>query len=308
MSPPSVAAVVLSYNGREIVLEALASLSRLEYAPLEIVLVDNGSTDGTYAAVGDAFPAVTRLRVEENRGISWGINHGIRHAIARGHDYLLLLNNDIEADPEMLRELVGVAEGDPEAGCVGPKTYYYWERDRLWSAGGILRFREAVTRERGMGEIDHGQYDRVEEVDYINGCCMLIPRRVMQQVGPWDPIYFVSVEDADWCMRMKHAGFRCIYTHRARLWHMVSRSTGGYRASRTFQTGRSTAIFVRRYATFRDWCRFLVFQTLALPAAFVREALRGNAGAVIAKARGLWAGLRVEMTPPPVLDATRTQD
>ena len=305
---PSVAAVVLSYNGREIVLEALASLSGLDYEPLEIVVVDNGSTDGTYEAVGEAFPEITRIRVEENRGISWGINHGIRHAMAKGHDYLLLLNNDIEADAGMLRELVELAESDPVIGCVGPKTYYYWERDRLWSAGGILRFREAVTRERGMGEVDHGQYDRVEEVDYVNGCCMLIPSRVMRQVGPWDPIYYISVEDADWCMRMRHAGFRCMYTHRAHLWHMVSRSTGGYRASRTFQTGRSTAIFVRRYARPLDWCRFLFFQALALPAAFVREALRGNVKAVVAKAKGLWTGLRVEMTPPPTLEVTPDQE
>lgn len=306
--PPSVAAVVLSYNGREIVLEALASLERLRYEALELVLVDNGSTDGTYEAVGDQFPEVTRIRVEENRGISWGINHGIRYALEHGHDYILLLNNDIEASPDLLRELVSVAEEDPGVGCVGPKTYYYGERDRLWSAGGSLRFREAVTRERGMNEVDHGQFDHTEDVDYINGCCMLVPSRVMREVGPWDPLYFISVEDADWCMRMRQAGYRCVYAHRARLWHMVSRSTGGYKASRTYQTGRSTAIFVRRYANAWDWCRFLFFQSLALPAAFVRESFRGNASAVVAKAKGLWAGMRVGLTPPPTLNRISDQD
>jgi len=302
--PPSVAAIVLSYNGRDIVLDALASLTQMDYEPLELVLVDNGSTDGTCEAVEAAFPGVTRIRVDENHGISWGINHGIRYAMAEGHDYLLLLNNDIEVDPAMLRELVAVAENDPTVGCVGPKTFYYWERDRLWSAGGKLRFRESVTYERGMGEVDRGQYDRIEEVDYVNGCCMLVPRRVMQQVGPWDPLYFICVEDADWCMRMKRAGFRCMYTHRALLWHMVSRSTGGYRASRTFETGRSTVIFVRRYASPWEWCRFLFFQALALPAALVRELVHGNAGAAVAKAKGLWAGLRLEMTSPPTFEQT----
>lgn len=313
MSSPSVAAIVLSYEDKDLAVQALQSLHRSTWPNIELVLVDNASTDGTAEAVRSVCPDATLLVVEENRGISWGLDQGIRYAVESGHDYLLLLNNDIEVDPEMIAEMVRVAEADSSIGCVGPKTYYHSEPEVLWSAGGVIRFKESVTRERGNGELDRGRFDRTEEVDYVNGCAMLVKRHVMEEVGPWDPIYYISIEDADWCLRMRRAGYRCFYAHRAKLWHMVSRSTGGYTAGRTFHTGRSTAIFVRRYAGPWQWLSFLVVYALSVPVALVREAARGNAAAAWAKFRGVVAGLRLEMTPPPSLEdvprlAPRTRD
>ncbi len=298
---PSVAAIVLNYNGRDLTLQTVESLLAMDYPELTVAVVDNGSSDGSHEAVGEAFPDVQRLRTEENLGIAGGLNLGIRWALASGFDYLLLLNNDIEVDPSMLTEMVRVAEGDPTIGCVGPKAYYYWEREKLWSAGGIIRFMESVTRERGMGEIDRGQYDRDQEVSYVNGCAMLVRSPVMREVGLWDPIYHLAVEDADWCMRMKSRGYRSYYAHRAVLWHMVSSSTGVYKPGRTFQTGRSSAIFVRRYAGPWQRLTFCLLTAAALPLAWLRELPRGNQAAAVAKARGILEGLRVPMRPPPTV-------
>ena len=299
VSQPSVSAIVLNYNGREITLQAIASLSRMEYPNFEIVHLDNGSTDGSTEAVAEAFPDVVQVRVEENRGAIHGMNRGMEAALERGCDYLLLLNNDIEVDPAMLTEMMRVAESDPTIGCVGPKIYYFWNRDRLWSAGGLIRFRESITRERGMGDVDSGQFERDEEVPYINGCAMLIRREVLEQVGLWDPLFHMAAEDADWCMRMKRLGYRCVYAHRAVLWHMVAFTVGGYEARRTFLNGRGTALFVRRYGGPWQWFTFLFFMTLAIPAAFLRELPKGNQGAAVAKLRGVLEGLRVPLTPPP---------
>lgn len=299
---PSLAAIVLNYNGRDLTLQTVESLLGLTHADTEIVVVDNGSTDDSHQAVPAAFPEVTPLRLEENRGISPGINLGIRYAMRTGHDYLLILNNDIEVHPEMATELLAVLESDPGIGCVGPKTYYHAERNRLWSAGGIIRFRESVTRERGMGEIDHGQYDRTEEVDYVNGCAMLVPRRVVERIGLWDPVYFLGVEDADWCMRMKRAGLHCWFAHRALLWHMVSPTTGGYTPGRTFHTGRSTALFVRRFGTRAQRLAFWLSLAVAIPAAYLRELPRGNQAAAVAKLRGAREGWRVPLGTPPAWD------
>lgn len=299
---PKVLAIVLNYNGRDLTLSTVGSLLALDYPELGILVVDNGSSDGSEAAIAAAFPGVRQLRTEVNLGISGGLNLGFRAGLAEDWDYLMPMNNDIEVAPDLLRELVAAAESDPAIGCAGPKCYYYFgERNRLWSAGGSLRYREAVTRERGMGEIDRGQYDRDGEVDYVNGALMLIRRRALQAAGLWDPVYHVSVEDADWCVRMKQAGFRCWYAHRARLWHMVSPTTGGYTAGRTFRTGRSTAIFVRKYAGMAGWAGFLFWTALALPAAFLRELPRANTAAVTAKFRGLLAGLRERLPPPPAV-------
>lgn len=300
MPPPKVTAIVLNYNGRELTLQTLASLQGLDYPELEIVVVDNGSEDGSWEAVREAFPGVHQIRVEVNRGPAHGMNFGLRYALEGDADYVLLLNNDIEVDPSMVTEMVRAAESAPEIGCVGPKAYYYWDRNRIWSAGGIIRFKESVTRERGEGQIDRGQFDREQEVDYVNGCAMLIRRAALETTGLMDPLYYLGVEDADWCMRMKRAGYRCHYTPRARLWHMVSHTLGVYKPGRTFHTGRSSAIFVRRYANRGQWLSFLLFYFSSVPAAFLRELPKGNQRAAMEKLRGVLEGLRAPLTPPPM--------
>ena len=299
---PRVAALVLSYQGRDVTLGALESLTRQDYPACDLAVIDNGSTDGTAEAVAAARPGVAVLRAAENRGPVGGVNLGLAWARAGGYDYALVLNNDIEADPGLVGALVAAAEADPTIGCVGPKAYYYRERDRIWSAGGRIRFREAVTAEAGEGEVDRGQWDRDREVGYVNGCAMLIRRAALEAAGPWDPLYFLGVEDADFCLRVRRAGYRCWYAHRARLWHMVARTAGGYKPARTFNTGRNTALFVRRWGSPRQKLRAALAAIASLPLAFLRELPRRNTAAVTAKARGFFAGLREPLPPPPRWD------
>ncbi len=299
---PSVAGLVLNYNGRDVTLQSLESLVASTYPNLDLVVIDNGSTDDSFEVIRERYPEVTQIRVEENRGISWGINHGLRWALAEGYDYVLIMNNDIEVDPAMVSELVASAEADPEIGCVGPRSYYYFDRERLWSVGGTLRWRESVTRERGDGEIDRGQYDEDVDVHYVNGCAMLVRRAALEQTGLWDPVYYLGVEDADWCVRMKQHGFRCRYAHKARLWHMISHSIGVYKPTRTFHTGRSSAIFLRKYAGTGQWVSALLWLAAAIPVAWLRELPRGNQRAAWEKWRGFREGLGVplpEIPEPP---------
>lgn len=296
---PSVAMLILNYNGRDVTLQTLESVLRLDYPNVHVYVIDNGCTDDSVAAIEAEFPEVRQLHVKPNKGISWGLNHGIQHALEAEYDYLLLCNNDIEVAPDMLTRLIEVAESDPSIGCVGPKSYYYSDRERLWSTGGWLRFRESITRERGDGELDRGQYDRDEEVDYVNGCAMLVRREAAEAAGYWDPSYFLGIEDADFCVRLKRAGYRCFYAHRARLWHMISHSIGVYTPGRTFHTGRSSAIFVRKYARWYEWLSVALWLGAAIPWAWLRELRRGNQSAATAKLKGFLTGLRVELAPIP---------
>ena len=107
---PSVAALVLNYNGREITLQAIASLLAMRYENFDVIHIDNGSTDGSSEAVAAAFPQVRTVRAEQNQGPTAGLNLGLRAGLEAGYDYLLSLNNDIEVDPRMLSELVATAE------------------------------------------------------------------------------------------------------------------------------------------------------------------------------------------------------
>jgi GT2 family glycosyltransferase len=299
MTQPSVAALVLNYNGPQVTLETLASLVPLDGTDIHLMVIDNGSTDDSYDQVRQHFPGVRQLRVRQNRGISWGLDHGLQVALDEGYDYALVMNNDIEVRSDMVRQMVTVAESDPSYGCIGAKAYYHSDRQRIWSAGGKLRFREAITRERGEGEIDRGQYDRTEVVDYVNGVAMLIRREVLSKIGLWDPVYYLGVEDADFCVRARRAGYQSVYAHEAVLWHMISASIGVYKPFRTFHTARSTAIFLRKYARTHQWLSSLLWFTAALPVAWLREARRGNQSAVTAKARGFVEGLRVPLPALP---------
>ncbi|MEM1178423.1 MAG: glycosyltransferase family 2 protein [Acidobacteriota bacterium] len=298
-TPPRVACLVLNYNGRDITLQALESLGRMTYPAFDLIHVDNGSTDGSGEAVANAFPDVIQVRTEVNEGPTHGINLGLQAGLDGDYDYLLLLNNDIEVEPDFLEHLVDAAEADPSIGCVGPKSYYFWDRNRLWSAGGVVRFMHSVTRERGMGDIDRGQYDRDVDTGYVNGCAMLMRRSVVAEIGLFDTLFKLAVEDADWCMRMKKAGYRARYAHRAVLYHMVSHTAGNYQARRTYFTGRANSLFVRRYAGPLGWLSFLGFTGAGLPMAFLRELRTGNQAAAVAKLRGVIQGLREPMTPPP---------
>jgi GT2 family glycosyltransferase len=296
---PRVAVVVINYDGRDITLQALASLSRTTYPRCDLVVVDNGSRDGSAEAIAARFPQVRQLRVEVNRGSALGYHAGLRWALEQGYDLVALANNDIEVQPELVAELVAAAQRHPRAGCIGPKCRFAGERDRLWSAGGVLRFRESITRERGFGERDRGQYDEDAEVDYVNGCFVLVRREAALAAGLWDPVFFICVDDADFCTRVKRAGWSCLYAHRAVLYHHVAYSTGGYTPARNLQIGRSSAIYARRYAGPLGWAAFLLAALAAAPIATLRELGRGNAAAPWAKLRGIARGLREPLPPPP---------
>lgn len=301
MTSSPVAVIVLNYNGRDLTLQALESVRRMRYPSYEIIVVDNGSSDGSAEAVRKAFPDVIVVHAEHNLAVSGGYNLGMRTAIERGAEFFLLLNNDIETDPGLLAELMAVAVRDPRIGAVGAKTYFHEDRQRIFSAGGILRFAHTITQERGQGELDRGQFDRDEERLYANGNGMLIRRTAVEAAGLWDPLFHLAVEDADWCTRIRERGFSVWYAHKAVLYHMVGASLGTYKASRTWCSGRANALFVRRHARPWQWLTFLAGHAVALPLAFLRELPRGNQGAALAKLKGVVAGLRTPLTRPPTL-------
>jgi GT2 family glycosyltransferase len=140
------------------------------------------------------------------------------------------------------------------------------------------------------------------DVTYLTTCCLLVPRDAFEKVGLFDPLYFIGVEDADWSRRAQDLGYRLRYVPESRIWHKVATSTGGsYTPTKTFHTGRSNALYARRHLSRLGLLGFLAANAAALPAAFARESLRGNARAVLSKARGLWRGLRDPLSDPPPL-------
>jgi len=224
--------VVLNWNGREDTLACLASLRGLEDEPAGVVVVDNGSTDGTAAAVRGAFPEVELVETGANLGFAGGNNAGIRYALERGADWVVLLNNDATLRADALEALRRAAAAHPEAGALAGKLFFTDPPDLIWFAG--QPYYPAIGyagRPYGYRKRDAPRYRREREVGRAAGALMAVPRDVIEAVGAMDEDLFLYVEDVEWCLRIRAAGRTVRLVPDAVAWHLVSASSGGERAS-----------------------------------------------------------------------------
>jgi GT2 family glycosyltransferase len=220
-------AVVLNWNGGEDTLAALESLDGVE-----TVCVDNGSDDGSADAVADRFPGVELIRTGVNLGFSGGNNVGIRRALARGADWVLLLNNDAVADPGLPAALAAAASARPDAGVLACKVFFADPPDVLMYAGGRVNLRLGYWgRQDGFGERDDGRFDSLRDVDRATGAAMAVSRAAIERAGLLDESLFAYAEDTEWCLRVRAAGFAVVFVPEAKVWHVGSASTGGMRSA-----------------------------------------------------------------------------
>lgn len=258
---PAIAVVVLTWNGRDLTLDCLESLTAVTTPGVRVIVVDNASGDGTAAAIARRFgERFTVLSNPSNLGYAAGNNAGIRRALDDGANFVLLLNNDTVVDPACVRELVRGLDEAPGAGIAGAKTYYFAQPDRIWFAGGVVSLWRGTARHIGIREHDRGQYDTPRDVDYVSGCALMARREVFEAIGMLDASYRAYFEDADFCMRAARAGFRVRYVPAAKVWHRISASTGG-QLSRRKATRKlaSSWRFFRRYARPWHWLTIPLF-------------------------------------------------
>jgi GT2 family glycosyltransferase len=223
MMSPRVAIIVLNWNGGDDTSACLESLRQLDYPDYEVIVVDNGSTDGSVEVVRASFPKATILETGENLGFAEGNNVGLRHALAYGVDYALLLNNDTEVAPDCISLLVDAIENTPRSGVAGPTIYYFDRPTVIWSAGGVIDWTRGCTRMVGLNEVDRGQFGHnVRPVDFVTGCALLIKMPVVEQVGLLDPRFFAYYEETEWCVRIARTGFRILHVPQAKIWHKIS--------------------------------------------------------------------------------------
>lgn len=220
---PRVTIVLLNWNDSDETLACLRSLRQLDYPSYDVVVVDNGSSDGSVRAIREQFPGATVVELGHNVGFTGGNNAGLRLALERQADYALLLNNDTDVTAGFLRLLVKASECDPAVGIAGPTIYYYDQPEVVWSAGGRIDWRLGRTGMVGLNEQDAGQFgEDPREVDFLTGCALLVKATVLQQVGLLDERFFIYYEDAEWCVRARRAGFKIVHVPQAHIWHKIS--------------------------------------------------------------------------------------
>jgi GT2 family glycosyltransferase len=279
--------VVLNWNRPEDTLACLRSLAEATYPALEVILVDNSSTDESVAVVRNSFPDVTVLVNQRNLGYAAGNNVGIGHALEAGAAYVLIINNDAMVEGEAISELVKAAERHPRSGAMVPKIVYSSDPDRIWSTGARwVRFPPRVKLV-GLDQVDGPQFDEPRELKYATGCAWLLSRKALEAVGGFDPAYFMYQEDYDFSYRLRAAGFGLRYVPTARVRHAVSAGLGAFSPSWWYQWGRSVVRFYRvedRFPT--AWLGLFVAWVL------LREMVKGNVRFVPSYLRGLLDGWR----------------
>jgi GT2 family glycosyltransferase len=208
---PRVGAVVLNWHGRAETLHCVETLLASSYEPLDIVVVDNGSFDGTIKEIERRWPAVTTSQLPENVGYAGGNNRGIIEALARGADHVLVLNNDVQISACMIEALMAQMRGDVAA-C-GPSVYCRDERRQIQSVGGTF------DTLRGMAHPIRAKGSSASDVDWLSGSVLLLARNALDTVGGFDTKFFSYMEDVDWCLRAHEAGLRVIAVPNAEAWH-----------------------------------------------------------------------------------------
>ncbi len=251
---PKVFIIVLNWNRAQDTVECINSLNELNYQGFEVLVVDNASQDGSARIIKRTFPDLTLIENARNLGYAEGNNVGIRYALNRGADYVLVLNNDTVVDRDMLTRLIGAAQADEKTGIIGPKIYDFQEPNTIWFAGANINWSIGESHHIGLGEVDRGQFNGVIEVDRLTGCAMLVKREVLEKTGLFDPDYFLYFEDVDLCVRAAKAGYKNICVQTAKLWHKESSSTKANQGSNlhVYYHTRNRLLFLHKHFKIND--------------------------------------------------------
>lgn len=212
MDAPVACLAILNYDGRALLHEALRSITRQRFEGYEVVVLDNGSSDDSVAWLREHWPAVRVVALARNVGVTAALN-GLVEAAGEA-EFVALLNNDVELDPDWLGHLVETLREHPNAAAAAGKLLRFADRTIIDRAGDELHWSSACFG-RGSGEIDSGQFDRPQEVFSVGGAAALFRMAALRDVGPFDERYFAYVEDVDWGFRARLAGWGARYDPRA---------------------------------------------------------------------------------------------
>ncbi len=282
---PRLSIVIPNWNGAHHLPTCLDALRRQTVPDLEIIVVDNASEDNSRELLATDYPAVRVIALPENRGFTGACNTGMQAATG---PFVALLNNDTEVDPGWAAAVLDAFDRYPDAGMVASKMLLFNERDRLHTAGDYYRV-DGRLGNRGVWERDEGQYDREEYVFSACGGSAVYRRGMLDEIGLLDDDFFFSAEDMDLAWRAQLAGYRCIYTPHAVVYHHLAATGGGVTAS--FYDGRNMIwLLVKDYPAAlwrKHWHRILRAQL-----GLAWEALRAWRGAAArARLRGMLASI-----------------
>jgi GT2 family glycosyltransferase len=285
---PSVHIVILNYNGAHLTLDCVESVLKMDYPNFRVLVVDNGSTDGSVVKLKENLidPRVQLLANETNEGYAEGNNRGIEKALAAGADYVFILNNDTIVEPGSLAALVEAMERDPKVGIAGcplfgpgtpARTVYGW-RANLYIGDCAQWF-------------DGPEKPRFGEVDCILGAAMLVRAETLRNIGSFDSRFFLHFEDFEFCLRAGRAAYKVSIVPGPGILHLAGRTTRRVKPMALFYSTRNRVWLARRHGSLRQQLVFTLYAFFYLhPRRILGRIMRGQFDLLAPVLRGIWHG------------------
>jgi GT2 family glycosyltransferase len=273
---PLISFLTVNYRQPEVTLALFASLEQLSYTNWELIVVNNDKEPSTL--LSEAFKdktAVVYLESGANLGFAGGNNVGLPHC--KG-EYVYFVNNDTEVEPQLVEHSLEAVKEYPKLGMMSPKILFY-HSDSLLQYAGATPMSSITIRNAGIGsgEKDQGQYNRMYETAYIHGAAMLVPRKVIEEVGPMYADFFLYYEELDWTERIAKAGYSIVYNGLATVYHKESVSTGVDSPLKVYYLTRNRLLFARRnYSWNRLILAWIYFSLVAVPKNILSWLIKGR--------------------------------
>ena len=280
---PKVSFVVLNWNNFKDIKECLESLEKITYPNYEVIVVDNGSKDGSTKKIQEEFPQHIYIYNNDNLGCAGGYNVGMKYAFKRGADYIFPLNNDMIVDRNSLEPLVKAME-DEKTGIVGPATYCYPQKEKLHTAGELVDYWKGGVKELYL--------TKKGEVDCLSGS-YLIRKEVIDKIGYFCELYFLNFEEGEYCIQTKKAGFKIVCEPKSKIWHKVGTTTNKIPAICTYDFYRNKFLFMKRNAPLYLKYPFYLYGSLYLVLRCIEDLVKGDRARAIAIRNALvdfWQG------------------
>ena len=275
MDTPVISIIAINYNSTADTLEFLESVYETSFLSKEVIIIDNASRENPEQIIRQRFPLVTFIRSERNLGFAGGNNLGINASKGK---YLFFLNNDTLLPKDFFEPIITFMETHKEVGMASPKILYP-DNKTIQYVGSI-----GINPYTGRGkrialmEEDNGQYDRCYETDLAHGAALVVPRAIVNKVGPMPELFFLYYEEHDWCEQIKRAGYKVFYIGESKIFHKGSVSIGGAHSPlKVYYLTRNRLLFMRRnFQGIQFYSGMLFFILLTIPKQTISFLLRGK--------------------------------
>ncbi len=268
--------VVLNWNGAADTIACLKSLAPVISPSCRVVIVDNGSTDGSVERIRVAFPEIEQLLLPSNLGYSAGNNAGFKRVMELGAGFVIFLNNDTTVDSGFYSPLVETLQQNSRAGIAVPKIFYADRHDTLWYAGGTVRLFTGLVRHEGVHQKESPKFNTPRTTGYATGCCLAMRCRDFEALGGFDEAFGMYAEDVDLSLRLRSMGLSIEYVPSSIVWHRVSASLQG---NTLLKLWKKTLGAFRLFRKHKAWSG-MIFYLLLLPLRL--------AGSVLKQQQGRW--------------------